>query len=139
MQFGWACALLLAFCASCSQVREIAGDFQALKPVSSEVAKALKHNAIGVKIINGQRLSVSIVNYPLKDVTEEQKRARAAEAAQAAFQAYAFRSKLKDVIVAFTTHQNYGGVLKVESSSGAYRFPAATLIAGSSQPPEPDR
>jgi hypothetical protein len=97
----------LVFSVSCGGVHKLTGMFQDLLVVRNQLAKALGHNEIRVDLNNGHFLNIGVVNSPLNDLPDEQKKARAFEIARLAYNSYPSRSELTGVSVTFEVDRSY--------------------------------
>ena len=125
---------LLAVLVSCSATKQVRESLSALGQLQSEAPNKFPQQQITFNITtraNGTFLTVRFVNSPWNELPAAEKQAKALEAARWAYATYASRSKLDEVTVVFGTHSSYGGVLNVQSSSGAFQFPAQQLAADS--------
>lgn len=123
---------LLAVLVSCSATKQVRESLTALRQLESEAPNKFPQQQITFNITtraNGTFLTVRFVNSPWNELPAAEKQAKALETARWAYATYISREKLANVTVVFGTHSSYGGVLDVQSSSGAFQFPAQQLAA----------
>ena len=94
----------------------MAGSLRELQVVQAEVAKFVKAelDSVGVRLIN-RFLIVTLINSPLRDANETEKKVQAKELARLAYQSYQRRADLRQVDVEFVTSRTYLGVLNTSS------------------------
>lgn len=117
-------SLLLASCDSVRQVTSTLGDLQ---QVQGEIRKSLNNEQLLVNLMNGRTLTLSLVNSRLKDLPGDQKKAKALEIAQLAYQTYPSRASLETVRVIFVVNRTYAFILHFTDGTDAYNFTPADL------------
>ena len=123
--FIWLVALIMS--AGCDSATRMAASLRELQVVQTEVAKFVKAevDSVGVRLIN-RFLIVTLINSPLRDARETEKKVKAKEIARVAYQSYQRRGDLRMVDVEFVTSRTYLGVLNT-SSVETLTFPVDEL------------
>ena len=105
----------------------MAASLRELQVVQVEIAKFVKAevDSVGVRLIN-RFLIVTLINSPLRDARETEKKVKAKEIARVAYQSYQRRGDLRMVDVEFVTSRTYLGVLNT-SSVETLTFPVDEL------------
>ena len=112
---------------SCGTVREAAGTIGELQQVRQALSTKLNTSDVGVNLSNGQYLTISLVNSPLKALPSDEKKTKAHELAELGYRSYSQASSLTQVTVVFVVQRSYLGVLNYTDSNDAFAFPAAEL------------
>jgi hypothetical protein len=114
-------AVCLSTVVGCKSMREMGDDLKELQLVQKELTKDLGTSDVGVNenTFNGRRsLRISLINSPLKDLPEKDKRLKALEIARTAYRALPSREKLASLSVLFVTQKGVPGFTYTNASDG---------------------
>ena len=118
---------LVALVGSTCDVKEMGPAPAELSELQQKLYAEFGEEAIGLNLLNDERLTITLVNSPSQvDAIEREKRARAM--ATFAYASYSGRTKLSLVSVVFVARRSYI-VFHSTSHKGIYPFPAAELAA----------
>ncbi len=117
-----AAVLVITTAAGCGTAHNVARTFQELQIVQQDVVKATGHPTVQVNLANSRYLSVGLVNSPVRDRPEQERRAKALEIAKVAFRAYSSRDELVEVHVAYVTKRTYFLIVHHTDATDVFTF-----------------
>src|SRR5262245_16136062 len=97
---GPVAALALAL-PGCDATRQMAGALAELQNVQRQVAAATGHDNVRVNLHNDIYLTVGLVNSPLRELPDEDRKAKARDIARVAYRSLESRASLREVRVTF--------------------------------------
>jgi len=120
------CIVAAVICSACD-VHQIAGTFNDLQQVQRTVSKAVGTDNVTVNLNNGQYLTIGLVNTPLKNLSSDQRRAKALEVAKLGYRSYPSIPKLSEIRVVFVVQHSYLGVFNYTDATDAFSFSKSEL------------
>jgi hypothetical protein len=112
---------------ACKQVKDLGGTFADLAKLQAQLVQKLGHAGIQLAIVNGNLLRIQVVNSPFSNLPAKEKQLKSLEIAKIAYEVLESRSRLSNILVAFSTKRSYLFVIHTETVDSAINFPVSAL------------